>query len=285
MKKALLLFFLFIVFIVILSFVLTIIHKVPMEERVALVRVEGVILESSDVIEELKEYSNSPWVRAIVLRIESPGGGVAPAQEIYEEIKKIKEKKKVVVSMGSVAASGGYYISSPAHKIVANPGTLTGSIGVIMEIPNFEGLMKKIGVKTEVIKSGRHKDIVSIFKSMTPEERKIIQDVLDDVHSQFIKAVAEGRNIKVEEVRRLADGRIFTGKKAKDLGLVDELGNLEDAIRLAGEISGIKGEPRVVSKKKRFSLLDIVRGDLPYGIIKDIRDGFPTIRVKYILTP
>jgi len=285
MKKALLLFFLFIVFIVILSFVLTIIHKVPMGERVALVRVEGVILESSDVIEELKEYSNSPWVRAIVLRIESPGGGVAPAQEIYEEIKKIKEKKKVVVSMGSVAASGGYYISSPAHKIVANPGTLTGSIGVIMEIPNFEGLMKKIGVKTEVIKSGRHKDIVSIFKSMTPEERKIIQDVLDDVHSQFIKAVAEGRNIKVEEVRRLADGRIFTGKKAKDLGLVDELGNLEDAIRLAGEISGIKGEPRVVSKKKRFSLLDIVRGDLPYGIIKDIRDGFPTIRVKYILTP
>lgn len=285
MKKALLLFFLFIVFIVILSFVLTLIHKVPIRERVALIRVEGVILEASDVIGELKEYSNSPWVKAIVLRIESPGGGVAPAQEIYEEIKKIKEKKKVVVSMGSVAASGGYYISSPAHKIVANPGTLTGSIGVIMEIPNFEGLMKKIGVKTEVIKSGRHKDIVSIFKSMTPEERKIIQDVLDDVHNQFIKAVAEGRNIKVEEVRRLADGRIFTGKKAKDLGLVDELGNLEDAIRLAGEISGIKGEPRVVSKKKRFSLLDIVRGDVSYGIIKDIRDGFPTIRVKYILTP
>lgn len=285
MKKALLIFFLFIVFIVILSFVLTLTHKVPIRERVALIRVEGVILEASDVIEELKEYSNSPWVKAIVLRIESPGGGVAPAQEIYEEIKKIKEKKKVVVSMGSVAASGGYYISSPAHKIVANPGTLTGSIGVIMEIPNFEGLMKKIGVKTEVIKSGRHKDIVSIFKSMTPEERKIIQDVLDDVHNQFIKAVAEGRNIKVEEVRRLADGRIFTGKKAKDLGLVDELGNLEDAIRLAGEISGIKGEPRVVSKKKRFSLLDIVRGDVSYGIIKDIRDGFPTIRVKYILTP
>lgn len=285
MKKALLLFFLFIVFIVILSFVLTLIHKVPLRERVALIRVEGVILEASDVIEELKEYSNSPWVKAIVLRIESPGGGVAPAQEIYEEIKKIKEKKKVVVSMGSVAASGGYYISSPAHKIVANPGTLTGSIGVIMEIPNFEGLMKKIGVKTEVIKSGRHKDIVSIFKSMTPEERKIIQDVLDDVHNQFIKAVAEGRNIKVEEVRRLADGRIFTGKKAKDLGLVDELGNLEDAIRLAGEISGIKGEPRVISKKKRFSLLDIVRGDVSYGIIKDIRDGFPTIRVKYILIP
>lgn len=285
MKKALLLLFLFIAFVVILSFILTITHKVPIRERVALIRVEGVILESSDVIEELKEYSNSPWVKAIVLRIESPGGGVAPAQEIYEEIKKIKERKKVVVSMGSVAASGGYYISSPAHKIVANPGTLTGSIGVIMEIPNFEGLMKKIGVKTEVIKSGRHKDIISIFRSMTPKERKILQDVLDDVHNQFIKAVAEGRNIEVEEVRRLADGRVFTGKKAKDLGLVDELGNLQDAIRLAGEISGIKGEPQVVSKKKRFGLLDIIKGDLPYGIIKDIKDAFPTIRVKYILTP
>lgn len=282
MKKILIFFSLLIVFIAILSLILTFTHKVPIGERVALIRVEGVIVDSKDIIEELKEHSNDYSIKAIVLRIDSPGGAVVPAQEIYEEIKKIKSKKKVVVSMGSVAASGGYYISSPADKIIANPGTLTGSIGVIMEIPNFEGLMNKIGVKTEIIKSGRHKDMVSIFKSMAPEEKKIIQAVLDDVHDQFIKAVAEGRNMKIEDIKKMADGRIFTGKNAKELGLVDELGNLEDAIKLAGKISGIKGEPRVVSKKERFNFLDIITG----GIHKElIKDGFPSIRVKYMLTP
>jgi protease-4 len=282
MKKLLIFFIVIILFIAILSLILTFTHKIPIGEKVALVRIEGVILDSKDVIEQLKDYSKDNSIKAIVIRVDSPGGAVAPAQEIYEEIVKIKAKKKVVVSMGSVAASGGYYISSAAHKIVANAGTLTGSIGVIMEIPNVEGLMEKIGVKTQVIKSGRHKDIASVFRSMTPEEREILQRVLDDVHDQFIKAVSEGRGIRYEEVKKLADGRIFTGRMAKELGLVDELGNLEDAIKLAGKLSGIKGEPQVIYKKEKFSIFDIIRGNFPKRLIEDTFHG---IRLKYILTP
>jgi protease-4 len=283
MKKILFFFLLVIAVIAILSFILTFTHKVPIGEKVAVVRVEGIILDSQDVIEELKDHSKNPSIKAIVLRIDSPGGAVAPAQEIYKEIIKLKLKKKVVVSMGSVAASGGYYIASPANKIVANAGTITGSIGVIMEIPNFEGLLKKIGVETQVIKSGRHKDIASVFKSMSDEEKKILQSLLDDVHEQFIMAVAEGRGIEYEEVKKLADGRIFTGKKAKELGLVDVLGNLDDAIKLAGQLSGIRGEPEVVTKKEKFRLWNFISEAFPGGEL--IKDGFPTIRLKYILTP
>jgi protease-4 len=283
MKKLLIFFLLIIAVIAILSFILTFTHKVPIGEKVALVKLEGIILDSQDVIEELKAHSKNPSIKAVVLRIDSPGGAVAPAQEIYKEITKLKIKKKVVVSMGSVAASGGYYIASPANKIVANAGTITGSIGVIMEIPNFEGLLKKIGVETQVIKSGKHKDIASVFKSMTNEERKILQAVLDDVHDQFIRAVSEGRGIEYEEVKKLADGRIFTGKKAKELGLVDVLGNLDDAIKLAGQLSGIKGEPQVVTKKEKFRVWNLISGAFPGGEL--IKDGFPTIRLKYILTP
>ncbi len=282
MKKVLIFFIIIVAIIAILSLLLTLTNKVTIGEKVALIRIEGLILDSRDVIKELKEYSKDNSIKAIVLRVDSPGGGVAPAQEIYEEIIKVKAKKKVVVSMGSVAASGGYYISSPADKIVANAGTLTGSIGVIMEIPNIEGLMQKIGVKTQVIKSGRHKDIASVFKSITPEEKQILQSVLDDVHNQFIKAVAEGRGMKFEDVKKLADGRIFTGRMAKEVGLVDELGNLEDAIKLAGELSGIKGEPRVVYKKEKFSFFDIIRGSFSRKLFTDTFSG---IRLKYLLTP
>ncbi|MBI4686271.1 MAG: signal peptide peptidase SppA [Nitrospirae bacterium] len=281
MKKVLII---IVVLIAVVSLVLSLTRSVPMGERVALITVRGVILESRDVIEELKKYSNDSTVKAIVIRVDSPGGAVAPSQEIYEEIKKIKAKKKIVVSMGSVAASGGYYISAPADKIVANPGTLTGSIGVIMEIPNFEGLMDKIGVKTEVVKSGRHKDIASVFRTMSPEERGILQEVLDDVHEQFISAVAQGRKMEVRHIRRLADGRIFTGRTAREAGLVDELGNLQDAIKLAGKLSGIKGEPEVVEKKEKFSFLDIISGNLPKELAR-IKEGITGISVKYMLTP
>jgi protease-4 len=282
MKKLLVFFIILILIIAVLSLMITITHNVPLGERVALVRVEGVIIDSKDIIEELRDYSDDASIKAIVLRIESPGGAVAPAQEIYEELLKIKKKKKIVVSMGSVAASGGYYIASPADRIVANPGTLTGSIGVIMEIPNIKGLMDKIGIETQIIKSGRHKDMASAFKALTEEERRILQEILDDVHEQFIRAVAEGRGMEIEEVRKLADGRIFTGRMAKEAGLVDELGNLEDAIMLAGRLSGIKGRPHVVERKKRLGLLDILRGDVGEGLFGR---AFPTIRLKYLLTP
>ena len=279
MKKFLLFSLIVVILIAILSYALTFTQKITTGEKVGLIRIEGVILDSTHIIDEIKKYSEDSSIKAVVLRVNSPGGAVAPAQEIYKEIIKLKKLKKVVVSLGALAASGGYYVACPADKIVANPGTLTGSIGVIMEIPNFEGLLKKIGVETQVIKSGKHKDIASPFKSMSPEERKILQSVLDDVHEQFIKAVSDSRGIEFEEIKKLADGRIFTGKKAKELGLVDALGNLEDAIKLAGQISGIKGEPQVVTKKKKFSFWDILSDGFPKELIKD---SFPTIKLKYM---
>lgn len=282
MKKVLIFFIIIFIITVVLSLILTVSHKVPLGEKVALIRVSGVIIDSTAVIDELKEYSDDSSVKAVVVRVDSPGGAVGPSQEIYEEIIKLKEKKKVVVSMGSVAASGGYYIAAPADSIVANAGTLTGSIGVIMEIPNVSGLMEKIGVKTNVVKSGKHKDIASVFKSMSPEEKSILQNVLDDVHDQFIQAVADSRGMDVKEIRKLADGRIFTGRMAKELGLVDELGNLQDAIMLAGKLTGIKGEPEVVTREDRFGFLDLLRGKLS-GKLMDT--AFPSVSIKYMFTP
>jgi protease-4 len=281
MKKVLIFFAIVFAVIVVLSLMLTVSQKVQLGEKVALVRVVGVILDSTDVIEELKEYSKDSSIKAIVLRIDSPGGGVAPSQEIYEEILKIKEKKKVVASMGSVAASGGYYIAAPADKIVANAGTLTGSIGVIMEIPNVSGLMEKIGVKTQVVKSGKHKDLASAFKTMTPEEKKILQTVLDDVHTQFIEAVAKARGMEFRDIKQLADGRIFTGRMAKEIGLVDELGNLQDAIMLAGKLTGIKGEPEVVTKEDKFSIFSMLKEQFPGNFIGN---ALSNIQLKYLFT-
>jgi protease-4 len=282
MKKVLIFFLIIFAVIVILSLVLTFSHKVPLGEKVALIRVTGVIIDSTDVIDELKEYAKDNSIKAVVLRVDSPGGAVAPSQEIYEEVLKLKENKKVIVSMGSVAASGGYYIAAPADKIVANAGTLTGSIGVIMEIPNVSGLMKKIGVETQIVKSGSYKDIASVFRSLKPEEKEILQSVLDDVHDQFIRAVSDGRGMKVEDIKSIADGRIFTGRMAKELGLVDELGNLQDAIMLAGKLTGIKGEPHVVSKKEEFSILDLIKGQLPEKLVGN---AFSGIQVKYLFAP
>ncbi len=283
MKKLCLIVLGIFIFLIVISALIAVVERkgVTIRDKVALVRIEGPIIDSRKHIEELKEYVKDPSIKAIVLRVDSPGGAVAPSQEIYEEVKKAVSKKKVVASMGSVAASGGYYIVAPATKIVANPGTLTGSIGVIMEIPNLEGLMDKVGIKTEVIKSGRYKDMASVFRKLGEEERRILQGVLEDVHEQFIKAVAEGRNMPVEEVRKIADGRVFTGRQAKEIGLVDELGNLEDAIMISAKLAGIKGEPDVVSKKEKISVFDMLRESFS-GKISEM---FPHIKIKYILSP
>ncbi|HBG92879.1 MAG: multidrug transporter [Nitrospirae bacterium GWF2_44_13] len=282
MKKACLIITGFLTLLLVISVLFAVFQKnVPLGEKVAVVRIEGPIMDSKNTTDEIKGYLKDASIKAIVLRVDSPGGAVAPSQEIYEEVKKATLKKKVVVSMGSVAASGGYYIAAPADRIIANPGTLTGSIGVIMEIPNIEGLMNKIGVKTEVIKSGRHKDIASAFRKMGKEERLILQGVLDDVHEQFIKAVSDGRKIPFEEAKKLADGRIFTGRQAMEVRLVDELGTLEDAITIAGRLAGIKGEPEVVTKKERFSITDLLRGKFP----KELSELFPTVKIKYLLAP
>ncbi len=282
MKKVVLIFGALFVLLIFISLLAVLFQKnLPVGDRIALIRIEGQIIDSKGTLDEMKDYVKDTSIKAIVLRIDSPGGAVAPSQEIYEEVRKAIAKKKIIVSMGSVAASGGYYIASPATKIIANPGTLTGSIGVIMEIPNVEGLMNKIGVKTEVIKSGRHKDIASVFRGIGKEEREILQNVLDNVHEQFIVAVAEGRKMMRDDVKRIADGRIFTGEQALKIGLIDELGNLEDAVNIAAKLSGIKGEPVVVTKKERFSVVDLLRDKVP----KELANMFPSVKVKYLFAP
>jgi len=235
--------------------------------KIAIVEVKGVITQSSGIIEELQQYLEDEGVKAIILRIDSPGGGVGPAQEIYREIIKIKRKKKVVTSMGSVAASGGYYIACASDLIVANPGTITGSIGVIMQFSNFEELLKKIGIKGVVLKSGEHKDIGSPFREMTPEEKRIMQEVLDNVHQQFIQAVAEGRKLDRSKVVQIADGRIMTGEQAKNLGLVDQMGNLQDTIDITAKLVGIVGKPNVLYPKRRISIWELLMRDMASAII------------------
>ncbi len=242
--------------------------------RVALVRIEGVLVTSDNVVDELRDYAEDSSIKAIVIRIDSPGGGVVPSQEIYNAVKYAKkEGKKVVVSMGSVAASGGYYVASAADKIVANPGTLTGSIGVKMEFANFEKLLEKIGVQGMVVKSGEYKDIGSPFRAMTGPEQKLLQGVIDDVQSQFVSAVAEGRKLQEADVRAIADGRIFTGQQALALKLVDQMGDLADSIQLAGSLAGIKGKPAVIEKRKKIPFFEYLKEESATWIADVITSG------------
>lgn len=236
----------FLVLVLAVSYLLDRPARFVVGSQVGVVEVEGVILDSKKIIEQLNDFHESSTIKAIVLRVDSPGGGVGPSQEIHDEVRRIDADKPVIVSMGSVAASGGYYIAAPARLIFANPGTITGSIGVIMEFTNFQELLEKIGLHSQAVKSGKHKDIGSPVRPMTEEERALLQGLIDDVHAQFVDSIAAGRHLEVQKVRALADGRIFTGRQARDLGLVDELGSLEAAIRRAGELGGIDGKPEVV---------------------------------------
>jgi protease-4 len=214
-------------------------------EGVGVLQIQGAVDDSHSILSELRRFKEAPWVKAIVIRIDSPGGAVAPTQEIFEELQKIKNKKPLIASMGGMATSGGYYIASACDQIVANPGTLTGSIGVIMQLGNIEELMKKIGVKSYNVKSGANKDIGSPFQPLSSEGKAILQSLVDNVHSQFVGAVADSRSMDTAKVRQLADGRVYSGAQAKELGLVDQLGNLEDAIELAAKRAGLEEEPPV----------------------------------------
>ena len=214
-------------------------------DGVGVLQIDGAIDDSRVVLAELRRFREMPWVKAVVVRVDSPGGAVAPTQEIFEEIQRAKKKKPFIASMGSTAASGGYYIASACDKILANAGTLTGSIGVIMQLTNVEELMKKVGVKGLNVKSGVNKDIGSPFQPLSSEGRQILQALVDNVHSQFVVAVAQSRGMEEAAVRKLADGRIYSGEQAKDLGLVDQIGTLEDAIELAAKRAGMAAEPAV----------------------------------------
>ncbi len=232
--------------------------------QIASLDIEGVISDSKDFVDELKDFGNRSNVRSVVVRINSPGGGVAASQEIFEAIKKFRAetKKKVVVSMASVAASGGYYVACGADRIFANPGTITGSIGVIAEWYNYGDLLRWAKMEDVVIKSGVFKDAGSSTRPLTAEERAYFQSLIDSMYGQFVSTVAKSRNMNEETVRRLADGRVYTGQQAKSDGLVDEIGTYQDAVAAAARMAGISGTPRVVSpSKKSISILDLVLGD------------------------
>jgi protease-4 len=242
-------------------------------DRVGVVEVNGVISDSKEVIGWIKSFVDDEGVKAIVLRIDSPGGGVGASQEIYREVIKARGVKPVVASFGGVAASGGYYVACGTDKIMANPGTITGSIGVVMQFANLEELFKKIGYKGYVIKSGAYKDVGSPFREMTPEENELLQGVIDTVHQQFIRAVAEGRKLPMEKVAAIADGRIFSGEQARALGLVDELGNLEDTIDMAAKMAGIKGRPVVVYPRRRKpSVLDYLTEGIAQRLKEEVHE-------------
>lgn len=220
--------------------------------RIAVVDVFGTITEAQPIVKQLKKWGKSSSVKGIVIHVDSPGGGVAPSQEIYDAIRKVRdeEEKVVVVSMSSLAASGGYYIACAADRIVANPGTLTGSIGVILQFLTAEKLMQKIGIGFERVKSGDLKDVGALDRAMTDKEREMLTAVIMDTYEQFVEVVAEGRELDKDDVYQLANGAIYTGRQAYGLGLVDTLGTFDDAVQIAAELAGIKGEPQTIQEPK-----------------------------------
>ena len=252
----------------------------PGDGKVGVVEIDGVIADSKETLSLIKRFRENDDIRAIVVRINSPGGVIGPSQEIYREIRKTTQRKKVVASMGSIAASGGYYVAAATDGIVANPGTITGSIGVIMAYTNFRKVLDKIGMIPVVIKSGPYKDLGSPTKEMSPEERGVLQAFVDQAHRQFVTAVAEARKMEIEQVKSLADGRIYTGEEAVKQGLVDRLGNLEDAIQWAGEMGGIKGRVATVYKKKeklsflKYMLESFARDLLGHISQQDLAGGY-----------
>ncbi|MCI0532169.1 MAG: signal peptide peptidase SppA [candidate division Zixibacteria bacterium] len=254
-------------------------------DRIGHIRVTGVISSSNEIVSQVKRYAGDKSIPVILLDINSPGGGVAASQEIYEELVKARaEGKKVVASMRSVAASGGYYIACAADTIVANSGTITGSIGVIFEFPVVEELLRKVGVKFEVVKSGELKDVGSTWRDMKPQERQMLQNLIDDAYQQFVEVIIKERGLTRREVLRLADGSVFTGRMAKNLKLVDELGTFEDAVLIAAEMAGIKGEPRLIRErpKRPVSVWDVL-GQAAESInpLSDNERFFPKLEYRY----
>jgi protease IV len=235
--------------------------------RVAIVELEGLIAETDDLVRELRQHRENPSVRAVVIRINSPGGVVGPTQEVYEALLRLRKAgKPVVASLGAVAASGGYYAAVAADQIYANPGSLTGSIGVIMQMANVDALLKKVGVDYVVVKAGQFKDIGNFSRPMTPDERRVIQALLDDVHGQFIDAVATGRKLDRGAVAQFADGRVFSGTQALGLKMIDALGGLEDAVNAAAKLANLPSPPPVERARRKFSIIDLIRNELGLAI-------------------
>ncbi|MDA8418520.1 MAG: signal peptide peptidase SppA [Desulfobacteraceae bacterium] len=252
-------------------------------QGIGVVELKGVIMSPEQTLKELAEFREDKDIKAVVVRIDSPGGAVGAAQEIYQDIQRTAKVKPVVASMSSVAASGGYYAALGANEIFANPGTLTGSIGVIIQFANLEKLLDKVGYQPEVVKSGKNKDLGSFARPMTPAEMALMQDMVDNVHEQFIKAVADNRHLALAAVRPLADGRVFTGSQAQEVGLIDHLGNFTSAVDEAMRLAGLKGKrPHLVyPQEKNFSLLSLLGGDRAQSAINLLLPGPPTLMYQW----
>jgi len=239
-------------------------------DRIGVVEIEGVISGSKEVTEDIVRFKEDPSIKGVILRINSPGGGVGPTQEIYREVKKLKDKKKVYVSMGTSCASGGYYIASAAERLYANPSTITGSIGVIMQLMIVEDVLKKIGVQSNTIKAGELKDAGSPFRQMTAAEREYMDGIVRNIYEQFMKDIALGRRMDPERVKKLAEGRIYTGNQAKDLGLIDAIGDFYDAVDGLKAALNIKGKPTLVYAERPFSLSKWVFGSLSRELMNEL---------------
>ena len=251
------------------------------KNRIGIVDITGLITDSQYITNQVKKFRQDKRIRGIILRIDSPGGAVGPSQEIYGEVLKTRESGKTIyASMGALAASGGYYIASAAEKIFANPGTLSGSIGVIMVFSNAQGLMKKIGLQPEIVKAGEYKDIGSPARAMTQKERNLLQSVVTDVHQQFIEAVASGRDISVVEVTKIADGRILTGRQAYSLNLVDQMGGLQVSIDQLAHKVGIIGSPKIIKETPRVGFLDwVLKSTVNQSLIN--RSSIPSLQYTW----
>jgi len=266
-KKAFLVIFILVLIIFVAAFITGIVGE-GFGDKIGVVEIEGVIADGKDAMEDIVRFKEDDGIKGVIVRINSPGGSVGPSQEIYQELKKLAAKKKVFISAGGVCASGGYYIASAGEKIYANPSTITGSIGVIMEQVVAEELLKKVGIQPNTIKSGKFKDVGSPFRKMQDDERAYFQKILDSIHEQFMKDVAEGRKMPIEQVKKLSDGRIYTGTQAKELGLVDGIGTFYDTLDNMKKDLGIKDKPVLVYGKRPFSLLKWLISSATETIIK-----------------
>ena len=261
--------------------------------RIAIVEIEGIIgapapggVDADRIVRTLGEYRDNPSVAAVVVRINSPGGVVAPTQEIFSAVERVRAAgKPVVASLGAVAASGGYYVAVAATRVYASPGTLTGSIGVVMQLANVEGLLKKVGVDYVVVKAGAYKDIGNFARPMKPEERQILQALLDDVYGQFVRAVAQRRGLDERTVLAFADGRIYSGHQARGLKMVDEMGGLEDAVESAAKLAGIPGKPKLIYPRRSLSLRDLFLNRLGLDAVSQVLPALPSLRTPLYLMP
>jgi protease IV len=258
-------------------------------DRIAIIPIEGVIGDDREVLEAIRAFRDDASVKGFVVAINSPGGEVGPSQSIYREIKRLRDEddRPVIAAINGVGASGGYYIALGADSIFANPGAITGSIGVIMEIPNVDGLMQKVGVRMQTVKSAEHKDIASPFREMTPSDRAVLGAMVQDVYAQFVEVVAKERKQTSAQLGPNIDGRVLSGRQAQQAGLVDRLGNFNDAVAAAGRMAGLGDEPKLLyPEEDEVTLMDAILGRAEASITSRLSrpmEQVSTPRIKFVI--